>query len=170
MQAKHVFPLVLGVVLLSLSATSAFADPLFLGGAVLIGDRYAVTTLHGYARAWIDGHWVTGPADLELQVQVTFLGLHNVVFRVVSGTFQVRYKPYLIDVGHWRGDYNRDTHTSVYQGPATAPDGRQGYFVLYGQDASETSAGVYMHIVSDFRGEYGALWHVDLVALRYKLS
>jgi hypothetical protein len=167
---KHILPIVLGVVLLTVSATSAFADPLFAGGYVMVGDRYAVTTLNGQARAWIDGHWVTGPANLELQVQVTYVGLHNIVFKVLSGTFHVRYKPYIIDTGHWRGDYNRDTRTSVYQGPATAPDGRQGYFVLYGQDTGDNGTGVYMHILSDFRGEYGALWHVDLNAFRYKLN
>jgi hypothetical protein len=102
-------------------------------------------------------------------VQVTFVGPHNIVFRVVDGTFQIRAKPYSIDIGHWRGDYNRDTHTSVYQGPATAPDGRQGYFVLFGADTGSTNTGVYMHIVRDFRGEYGALWHVDINAFRSQL-
>ena len=57
-------------------------------------------------------------------------GPYNIVFKVISGSFQVRNKPYTIDVGNWRGDYNRNTATSVYQGPATAPDGRNGYFVL----------------------------------------
>lgn len=99
-----------------------------------------------------------------------FVGPHNIVFKVLSGTFQVRYKPYLIDVGHWRGDYNRDTHASVYQGPATTPDRRQGYFVLFGQDTSETSTGVYIHVGSDFWGEYGVLWHIDLTDFRYKFS
>jgi hypothetical protein len=107
---------------------------------------------------------------MELRVQVTFVGQHNIVFRVLSGTFEIGNKPYLIDVGHWRGDYNRDTRSSVYQGPATAPDGRPAYFTLYGQDGAVTSTGVYVHIVSDFRGEYGALWHVDLAAFRYKVS
>lgn len=163
-------PIVLGLVLLSLSATTVLADPLTSGGSVAVGDRYAVTTLQGYARAWVDGHWVKDPADLEMQVQVTYVGPHNVVFKVLSGSFQIRYKPYLLDVGHWRGDYNRDTHTTVYQGPATAPDGKQAYFVLYGQDTGGTSTGVYMHILSDFRGEYGVLWHVDLSAFRYAVS
>jgi len=167
---KHILPILLGVVLLTVSASSAFADPLFAGGNVIVGDRYAVTTLSGTAQAWINGHWVTGPANLELQVQVTYVGPYNIVFRVLSGSFQVNYKPYIIDTGHWRGDYNRNTRTSVYQGPATAPDGGQGYFVLYGQDTIDNGTGVYMHIVSDFRGEYDALWHVDLHAFRYKLN
>jgi hypothetical protein len=167
---KRFVPILLGVVLLSLPATSVFADPLFAGGNVAVGDQYVVTTIRGEARAWIDGHWGAGPADLQLRVQVTFFGPHNVVFKVLSGTFQVRYKTYVIDLGHWRGDYNRDTHTSVYQGPATAPDGRQGYLVLFGQDTGETQQGIYMSIHSDFRGEYGALWHINLTCFRYKLN
>ena len=160
----------LGLVLLSLTATSAYADPLFAGRNVMVGDRYVITTIRGEARAWIDGQWVTGPADLQLEAQVTFVGSHNIVFKILSGTFQVRYKTYTIDVGRWRGDYNRDTHTSVYQGPATAPDGRKGYFVFFGQDTTETQQGVYMSIYSDFRGEYGSLWHIKLTCFRYKLN
>ena len=170
LQMKRLLPILLGTFLLSLSATSAFADPLSAGGNAAVGDRYAVTTIRGEARAWVDGQWVKGPADLQLVAQVTYVGPHNVVFRIVSGTFQVRYKAYTIDVGRWRGDYNRDTHTSVYQGPATAPDGLRGYFVLFGVDTTETQQGMYMRIHSDFRGEYGALWHIELTSFRYKLN
>lgn len=109
---------------------------------------------------------MTDAANLQLQLQVTFVGPHNIVFRMLSGTFQIGTKPYAIDVGHWRGDYNRDTQTSTYQGPATAPDGRPAYFVMFGQDISETSSGTYVHSLSDFLGEYGALWHVDITAFR----
>lgn len=116
----------------------------------------------------IDGHLVTDTANLQLQAQVTFVGQHNILFRIVSGTFQIGAKPYAIDVGHWRGEYNRDTQASIYQGPATAPDGRPGYF-MYGQDTSTTSTGTYVHVVSDFRGEYGALWHVEITAFRNPL-
>ncbi len=171
LQMKSILPILMGVVLLSLATSSVFADPLFATGNVRVGDRYAITTIRGEARAWINGHWVTGPADLQLLVQVTFVGPHNVIFRVLPGsTFQVRYTTYTIDVGRWRGDYNRDTHTSVYQGPATAPDGRWGYFVLFGQDTIQTQQGVYMNVHSDFRGEYGALWHIQLTCFRYRMN
>ena len=80
------------------------------------------------------------------------------------------YKDYVIDVGHWRGDYNLETHASVYQGPATAPNGGLGYFVIYGQDIGLGSGGVLMHAFSDFRGEYGAQWDVQLSAVRYQSS
>jgi len=83
MQMKHILPILLGVVLLTVSASSAFADPLFAGGNVIALDRYAVTTLSGTAQAWIDGHWVIGPAILELQVQVTYVGPYNIVFKVL---------------------------------------------------------------------------------------
>lgn len=169
MQMKSLLPALLGVVLLGMSTGLVFADPLFAGGNVAVGDQYMIRTTRGEARAWIDGHLVTGPADLQLRVLVTYVGPHNVVFKVVSGTFQVRGKPYTVDVGHWRGDYNRDTHTAVYQGPARASDGRQGYFVLYGQDIAETQQGVFMNVDSDFRGEYGALWHIHLTCFRYGL-
>lgn len=131
-----------------------------------VGDQYTVTTISGVASAWINGQRVTYTANLQLQLQVTFVDPHNIVFRVVSGTFQIGTKPYAIDVGHWRGDYNRDTQTSTYQGPATARDGRPAYFVMFGQDIRETSTGTYIHSLSDFLGEYGALWHVDITAFR----
>jgi pSer/pThr/pTyr-binding forkhead associated (FHA) protein len=159
-------PVFLSVVLFSLAVSSVFADPLVAGGVVTVGDQYTVTTISGVASTWINGQRVIDPANLQLQLQVTFVGPHNIVFRVLSGTFQIGNKPYTIDVGHWRGVYNRDTRTSTYQGPATAPDGRPAYFVMFGQDISGTSTGTYMHTLSDFLGEYGALWHVDLTAFR----
>lgn len=159
-------PILLGVVLVGVSVSSVFADPLFAGGNVIVGDRYYVTTTRGVATAWIDGHWVTGPADLQLQAQVTYVGPHNMIFKALSGAFQILNKPYAIDVGHWRGDYNRDTDTAVYQGPATAPDGRLGYFVLYGHDTSQTQQGVFMNVRSGFLGEFDAFWDIDLTCFR----
>ena len=170
MQTKYAPSILLGLVLLSLSVTTVFGDPLYAGRMVAVGDQYSVTTISGSARAWIDGEWVTGTANLELQVQVTFVGPHNVVFKVLSGTFQVISKDYVIDVGQWRGDYNLDTHTSIYQGPATAPDGGLGYFVIYEQDIGLSSGGVLVHASSNFRGEYGALWNVQLSVVRYQIS
>jgi hypothetical protein len=168
MQTKYAPSILLGVVLLSLPVTTVFADPLYAGSLVAVGDQYSVTTISGSARAWIDGEWVT--ANLELQVQVTFVGPHNVIFKVLSGTFQMISKDYVIDVGHWRGDYNLDTHTSIYQGPATAPDGGLGNFVIYGQDIGLSSGGVLVHASSNFTGEYGAQWDVQLSAVRYQIS
>jgi len=161
------FPIVLGVILLSLSATTALADPLSTGNLVAVGDQYTITTISGHAQAWNDGRWLIGPANLQLQVQVTFVGPHNVLFTVLSGAFSIDYKNYVIDVGQWRGDYNLDSHTAVYQGPATAPNGGIGYFILYTQDTGVSSAGVLMNATSDFSGEYGTLWHVDLATIRY---
>jgi hypothetical protein len=167
LKTKHLLPAIVSAVLLTLAATSVYADPLVASGNVMVGNQYTVTTISGEARAWVNGQWLTGSANLELQVQVTFVGPSNIVFKVISGSFQVMNKPYMIDVGNWMGDYNRNTATSVYQGPATAPDGRNGYFVLFGQDTTQTQQGTYMNIYSDFRGEYGALWHINLVAFRY---
>ncbi len=166
---KRILPVLLSVVLLSLAASSVFADPLVAGGVVNVGDQYSVTTITGTASAWVNGVKVTELADLQLQVQVTFVGPHNVLFKVVSGTFQIGNKPYAINVGNWQGVYNRDTQTSTYQGPATAPDGRPAYFVIFGQDTTRTSTGTYTHSLSDFLGEYGALWHVDMINFRTQI-
>jgi len=168
LRTKNLIPVFLGVVLLCISATSVFADPWY--GSVAVGDQYSVTTLTGYAQAWISGRLVTDPASLLLQVQVTFVGPYNVVFRVLSGTFQVGGKDYAINVGLWRGDYNLQTHSSVYEGPATAPNGGEGYFTLYAVDTGVSNGGVLMHVYSDFTGEYDALWHVSLAAVRYQTS
>jgi hypothetical protein len=170
LQTKQAFTIVLGIVLLSLSATTVLADPLSTGGLVSVGDQYTITTIHGQAQAWIDGYWTIGPADIQLQVQVTFVGPHNVVFRILSGTFSVDYKNYVVDSVHWSGDYNLDTHAVVYQGPATAPNGGIGYFTLYAQDTGLGSGGVMMHATSDFSGEYGVLWHVDLAVVRFQAT
>lgn len=167
MQTKHLLTAVLGAVLLTLAASAVYVDPLVAGGNVMVGSQYTVTTMRGEARAWVDGQWLSGSADLTLQVQVTFVGTNNIVFKVISGSFRVRDKPYIIHVGNWRGDYNRNTQASVYQGPATAPDGRNGYFILYGHDTSQVQQGAYMSIYSDLRGEYGALWHIVLIGFRY---
>lgn len=169
LQIKRLLPILLGIALVGLSIGSVSADPLLSSGNVAVGDRYLITTILGEARAWIAGHWVTGPANLQLLAQVTYAGTHNVIFKVLSGTFQVNNKPYSIDVGQWRGDYNRDTHTTVYQGPATAPDGKRGYFVLFGRDTAGAQQGVFMNIWSDFVGEYGALWHIELNSFRTKV-
>ena len=163
---KRMLPVILSVVLFGLAVSSVFADPLVAGGVVAVGDQYGVTTISGTASAWIYGQRVTYQANLQLQVQVTFVGPHNIIFKVLAGTFQIGNKPYTIDVGHWRGVYNRDTQSSIYQGPATAPDGRPAYFVMFGQDIRATSTGTYVHSLSDFLGEYGALWHVDITAFR----
>jgi hypothetical protein len=170
MRTKNLIPLPLGVFLLCLSITSVYADPYYGGSSVAVGDQYSVTTLNGFAQAWIDGRLVTGPANLQLQVQVIYVGPYNLVFRVLSGTFQVAYKDYRIDVGAWRGYYSLQSRYSVYQGPATAPNGGLGYFTLYGQDGSPSNGGVLMNLHSDFTGEYDALWHVSLTAIRYQAA
>ena len=87
LQTRTLIPIVLGVVLLCTSASSVFADPWYGSNSVAVGDQYSVTTLSGTAQAWIDGRLVTTPANLELLVQVTFVGPYNVVFRVL--TFRV---------------------------------------------------------------------------------
>jgi hypothetical protein len=79
-------------------------------------------------------------------------------------------KNYLIDLGSWRGEYSLETHTSLYQGPATTTNGGVGYFTLYGQDTGLSNGGVLVHISSDFRGEYDALWHVNLTTVRYQMT
>jgi len=163
-------PIVLGVVLLSLSATTVLADPLSSGAFVSIGDQYTITTIHGQAQAWIDGQWTTGPAKIQLQVQVTYVGPHNVFFSILSGTFSVDNKNYAIDPTRWNGDYNLNTHTAMYQGPATAPNGGIGYFTLYAQDTGFSSGGVLMHATSNFEGEYGVLWHIDMAVVRYQIT
>src|SRR3972149_8094994 len=81
MQSNRLLPILLGVVLVNLTASSVFANPLFVGGNGGVGDRYAVTTIRGEARAWIEGRWGMGPAKLELVVQVTYVGTHNIVFK-----------------------------------------------------------------------------------------
>ena len=56
MQTKRLFPILVGMVLVALSAGSVYADPLVSGGNVTVGDRYLLTTVRGEASAWIDGH------------------------------------------------------------------------------------------------------------------
>ena len=170
MKTINLIPIFLGIVILSVTATSVLADPWYGPASLAPGDQFSITTLNGFAQAWIDGRLVTDTANLALTVQVTFVGPYNVVFRVVAGAFQVGGKDYAIDVGAWRGDYNLQTHSSIYQGAATAPNGGTGYFTLYGEDLGVSNEGVLTHIYSNFTGEYGALWHVSLSAIRYQTN
>ena len=170
MKTKNLVPIFLGIVILSISVTFVLADPWYGPASVALGDQFSITTLNGFAQAWIDGRSVTDSANLALTVQVTFVGPYNVVFRVVAGTFQVGGKNYAIDLGAWRGDYNLQTHSSLYQGPTTAPNGGTGHFTLYGEDIGASNGGVLTHIYCDFTGEYGALWHVSLAAIRYQTN
>jgi hypothetical protein len=89
---------------------------------------------------------------------------------VLSGTFQIGAKNYAINAGLWRGYYNLQTHSSTFEGSATAPNGGIAYFTLYGEDAGVSNGGVLMHVYSDFTGEYDALWHVNLTTVRYQTS
>jgi len=170
LKTKNLVPIFLGIVILSISVTFVLADPWYGPASVALGDQFSITTLNGFAQAWIDGRSVTDSANLALTVQVTFVGPYNVVFRVVAGTFQVGGKNYAIDLGAWRGDYNLQTHSSLYQGPTTAPNGGTGHFTLYGEDIGASNGGVLTHIYCDFTGEYGALWHVSLAAIRYQTN
>ena len=169
MKRQHLPLCLLAIALIALATAPAFADPLASGNVVL-GDRYVVTTMYGEARAWVSGSWVKSPADLQLMVEVTYAGQHNVVFKVFSGTIQFNGKVYSIVGSAWRGDYNRDAHTCVYQGPAIAPNGERAFFVIYGQDTAHTQQGTYMRMWSEFRDENLILWKIHLQTYRFKIN
>ena len=169
MKQKHLPLCLLALALIVLATAPAFADPLASGNLVS-GDRYAITTMSGEARAWVSGSWVASPADLQLIVEVTYVGQHNVVFKVVSGTIQFNGKVYSIVSSAWRGDYNRDIHRCVYQGPATAPNGERTFFVIYGQDTAQRQQGTYMRMWSAFRDEDMILWRINLQTYRFKIN
>jgi hypothetical protein len=169
MKQRNLLLCLLSIALVALVTTPVFADSLSAGN-VVPGDRYAITTMSGEARAWVSGSWITSPADLQLVVEVTYTGPHNVVFKVLSGTIQFNGKIYNIVGSSWRGDYNRDVHTCVYQGPALAPNGQRTFFVIYGQDTEPTQQGTYMQIWSAFRDEDRILWRINLQTYRFKVN
>ena len=169
MKQKHLSLCLLALAFVALATAPAFADPL-ASGNVVTGDRYAVTTMSGEARAWISGSWVTSSADLQLVVEVTYAGQHNVVFKVLSGTIQFNGKVYSIVASAWRGDYNRDAHTCIYQGPAIAPNGQRTFIVIYGQDTTHTQQGTYMRMWSAFYDEDRVLWRINLQTYRFKIN
>lgn len=168
-QAKQLPLSLVALVLMALVTVPAFADPVSIG-TVATGDRYAVTTISGEARAWVSGSWVASSADLQLVVQVTYVGPNNVIFRVLSGTIEVNDKVYRIVTDGWRGDYNRVSKTCVYQGPAIAPNGARTFFIVYGHDTLDTQQGTYMRMWSAFRDENAILWRIDLQTYRFKLN
>jgi len=49
LRTRNLIPIFLGVVLLSISTTSVFADPWYGSSAVAVGDQYSVTTISGFA-------------------------------------------------------------------------------------------------------------------------
>lgn len=169
MQAKRLPLCLLALCFIALAAVPAFADSLATGN-VVVGDRYAITTISGEARAWVSGSWIVSPADLQLSVQVTHVGPHNVIFRVLSGTIQFSGKVYAIVSSGWRGDYNRDSNTCVYQGPAMAPNGQRRFFIIHGIDTLHVQQGTYMRMWSVFRDEDRVVWRIDLQTYRFKIN
>lgn len=55
MKTKHLLPVILGAVLVTLAVTSVYADPLVAGGNVIVGNQYTVATIRGEARACVNG-------------------------------------------------------------------------------------------------------------------
>jgi len=154
---------------MAISTVPAFADPL-ASGDVAVGDRYAIITIRGEARAKISGSWVVSPANLQLVAEITYVGQHNVVFRVLSGTIEFNGRVYIIAASGWRGDYNRDTHTCVYQGHAIAPNGQRAFFIIYGRDTLPVQQGTFMRMWSTFRDEDRILWKINLETYRSKIN
>jgi len=168
-QRKRLSLCLLAMVFVAVAGVPAFADPL-ASGEVTVGDRYAVTTISGEARAWISGSWIRSQADLQLVVQVTYVGTNNIIFKVLSGTIQFNGKVYGIVAGGWRGDYNRVSNTCVYQGPATAPNGERTFFMVYGHDTLYAQQGTYMRMWSRFCDEDRIVWRIDLQTYRFKIN
>ncbi len=169
MRAKQVSFCLLALAFIALATVPAFADSL-ASGDVAVGDRYAVTTISGEARAWVSGSWIKSPADLQLLVQVKYVGPNNVVFKVLSGTIQFNDKVYSIVASVWRGDYNRVSNTCIYQGPATAPNGQRAFFVIYGRDTLHVQQGTYMRMWSAFCDEERIVWRIDVYTYRFKVN
>ena len=169
MRGKQLSLCLLALAFIALATVPAFADSLE-SGDIAVGDRYALTTISGEARAWVSGSWIKSSADLQLIVQVTHVGPNNVVFKVLSGTVQFNGKVYSIVASGWRGDYNRVSNTCVYQGPATAPNGERTFFIIYGQDRLYAQQGTYMRMWSAFRDEDKILWRINLYTYRFKVN
>ena len=169
MQTKRLPLCLLTLCFIALGAVPALADSIATGD-VVVGDRYAITTMSGEARAWVSGSWLVSPVDLQLRVQVTYVGPHNIIFRVLSGTIQFNGKVYAIVASGWRGDYNRDSNTCVYQGPAIVPSGQRTFFIIHGIDTYHVQQGTYMRMWSVFRDEDRIVWRIDLQTYRFKIN
>ena len=168
MEGKRMLLCLLALCLIALAAVLAFADSIVTGD-VVVGDRYAITTMSGEARALVSGSWLVSPVDLQLRVQVTYVGPHNIIFRVLSGTIQFDGKVYSVVSSGWRGDYNRDSNTCVYQGPVVALNGQRTFFIIYGIDTLHVQRGTYMRMSSVFRDEDRTVWRIDLRTYRFKI-
>ncbi len=154
---------------ITLATAPTFADSI-VSNNLIVGDRYAITTISGEAHASVSGSSISSPADLQLIVQVTYAGPNNVIFKVLSGTIQFNGKTYNIVASGWRGDYNRISNTCVYQGPALAPNGQRAFFIIYGRDTLSVPQGVYMRMWSTFRDEDRTLWQINLQTYRFKIN
>jgi len=169
MREKQLSLLFIALGLIALMTVPVFADPV-AASSLSIGDRYAIATISGEARAWFANSWVVSSADLQLVVQVTNVGPNNIIFRTLSGTIQFDGRVYRIVADGWRGDYNRVSKTCVYQGPAVAPNGARAFFIVYGHDTTDTQQGTYMRMWSAFREENTMLWRIGLQTYRFKLN
>ena len=91
MREKQLSLYLVALALIALMTVPAFADPV-AATSLFVGDRYAITTVSGEARAWVAGSRVASSADLQLVVQITNFGPNNVIFMTLLGTIQFNGK------------------------------------------------------------------------------
>lgn len=165
---RSVSILLTSVVMISLMATSAFADPWTTNAG--LGDVYAVTTIRGEARTIVDGHVVVRPADLQLNIRVAEINDDWIGFRVLSGTIQIGDHVFHVVREWWRGLYNKDRGIAVYEGWGRDANGQLIHFVFRSVDVRQTQQGCFMDVTEMVRGPGGHYWKLDLKAYRFRVN
>lgn len=147
-------------------AVPASADP-FLSPHV--GDVYVITTMRGYATAYVDGQLVTLAADIQLKVRIVAENVRWISFRVASGTLRIGDVTYTV-LGEWPGLYNRISGIATYQGYGADENGRRGFFSLVSVDTGHTQQGAFMDLRGSFRDPAGVYWTIRADLYRFKLN
>jgi hypothetical protein len=146
-------------------AVPAFADP-FLDAS--FGDVYVITTLRGYASAYINGQHVTVAADIQLKARIVAQNAKWIAFTVTSETAQIGDHTYAL-LSEWPGLYNRSTGRATYQGYGTDGDGHRVYFSFASVDTLHTQ-GAFMDLRGSFRDPSRVYWNIRADMYRFKLN
>lgn len=165
---KSALILLMSFVMVSVMIASVTADPLKTNAT--IDDIYAVTTIRGEARTVVNGQVIVRQADLQLKIGIAEINSDWIGFKVVSGSIQIGARVFYVVSERWRGLYNRDRHTSVYEGWAKDTEGHVIYFAFRSVDVSQTQQGCFMDINELVRGLEGHYWKLELKAYRFKVN
>ena len=142
------------------------ADPILNAS---VGDRYAISTVVGEAKARINGEEVSVPASVELLCEVSEVHGNWIFFRIVYGTIKINETVYAITSDWWVGAYYKVLRNATYEGRGEGEGGTL-HFVLRSRDRRPTHEGCFLKIWGTARDPEAVYWSLDVKAYRTKVD